>query len=513
MGNMVGKKGESGEEKSEKGGKGPTLRQGQVPKGAGGWLDVRAFLARHVGPDGVDKPVRYTVGEVKALCAQASAVLSAEPSLLELEGPLSVAGNVNGQYRDLLAALCAGGYPPGIAANWLFLGDYIGRGCRSLECICFLLALKLLYPRNIFLLRGHHEERDLAITYGFKQECERRLGVNNAWELFLPVFEHLPLAAVINQPPHRIFAVHGGIGPGLRLEQILQIQRPCSVPRSGAVADLLWADVDPLTAHFDDSDRGVAHKFGKAVLRRFCAANQVALVLRSHQLVQEGFQFFTDQLLTIWTATGYNADFTNNGAILLIDKDPRILQLKMFALEAADDDADAEQQQQQQPVSIVTPTPIADPTQAHLVQEAAAAKLAQDAAKAADEVQDAPTVSAAKSTARRSPRTPTSPSKPGSGGSKPGSRHGSKQGSRHGSKQGSKGYRGSSRPAKGSRGSLNKRGSDLRSSPNKRPGSAGSKRGSGPTKPADLHDSVSTPRDSPSLAAHTIPTDKKKKSK
>lgn len=124
--------------------------------------------------------------EIKYLCTKAREIFIGQPILLELEAPIKIcgesglpstsgeltrSGDIHGQYYDLLRLFEYGGFPP--EANYLFLGDYVDRGKQSLETICLLLAYKIKYPENFFILRGNHECASINRIYGFYDECER----------------------------------------------------------------------------------------------------------------------------------------------------------------------------------------------------------------------------------------------------------------------------------------------------------------------------------------------------
>ncbi|KAL6645961.1 hypothetical protein ACP70R_000984 [Stipagrostis hirtigluma subsp. patula] len=261
------------------------------------------------------KKVQLNEAEIRHLCVAAKEIFLSQPNLLELEAPINVCGDIHGQFSDLLRLFEYGGLPP--AANYLFLGDYVDRGKQSIETICLLLAYKIRYPDNFFLLRGNHECASINRIYGFYDECKRRFSVR-LWKLFTDCFNCLPVAAVIDD---KILCMHGGLSPDLdSLDRIREIQRPVDVPDQGLLCDLLWSDPDRDSSGWGDNDRGVSFTFGADKVAEFLNKHDLDLICRAHQVVEDGYEFFADrQLVTIFSAPNYCGEFNNAGALMNVD--------------------------------------------------------------------------------------------------------------------------------------------------------------------------------------------------
>ncbi|RAO69130.1 uncharacterized protein BHQ10_005142 [Talaromyces amestolkiae] len=262
------------------------------------------------------KQVQLLESEIRHLCTKAREIFISQPILLELEAPIKICGDIHGQYYDLLRLFEYGGFPP--EANYLFLGDYVDRGKQSLETICLLLAYKIKYPENFFILRGNHECASINRIYGFYDECKRRYNIK-LWKTFTDCFNCLPIAAIIDE---KIFTMHGGLSPDLNsMEQIRRVMRPTDIPDCGLLCDLLWSDPDKDITGWSENDRGVSFTFGPDVVSRFLQKHDMDLICRAHQVVEDGYEFFSKrQLVTLFSAPNYCGEFDNAGAMMSVDE-------------------------------------------------------------------------------------------------------------------------------------------------------------------------------------------------
>eukprot|EP00897_Mesotaenium_endlicherianum_P005617 jgi/Mesen1/5083/ME000252S04198 len=181
----------------------------------------------------------------------------------------------------------------------------------ELGCIC--LGEQLSWPgsRGLYLSRGNHESRSMNKIYGFEgevnldhKEVGQRTFSDTMAELFSEVFCCLPLAHVLNK---KVFIVHGGLfsTDGVKLDDIRKIDRFREPPEEGLMCELLWSDPQPGTGRAP-SKRGVGVAFGSDVTERFLKDNNLELVVRSHEVKDEGFEEdHGGKVITVFSAPNY----------------------------------------------------------------------------------------------------------------------------------------------------------------------------------------------------------------
>lgn len=253
---------------------------------------------------------------MKQVCDLLKETLIYESNIQNIASPVTVVGDVHGQFYDVLELFRIGGRAPD--TNYLFLGDYVDRGYYSVETISLLAVLKLRYPQRIHLLRGNHESRSITQVYGFYSECLRKYGNPNVWRYVTDMFDYLTIAALID---NNVLAVHGGLSPQISaLDQIRVLDRFMEIPHDGPLSDIMWSDPDGEKEGFAQSQRGAGYTFGAAVVGKFLNINNLSEILRAHQMCMDGYNvLFDGKLSTIWSAPNYCYRCGNIASILELD--------------------------------------------------------------------------------------------------------------------------------------------------------------------------------------------------
>lgn len=266
-----------------------------------------------------------------------AALLREEPNVLEIDAPVTVCGDIHGQFFDLMKLFEVGGNPA--TTRYLFLGDYVDRGYFSIECVLYLWALKILHPTNFFLLRGNHECRHLTEYFTFKQECRIKYN-DEVYNACMDAFDCLPLAALINC---QFLCVHGGLSPEIQtLDDIRRIDRFKEPPAYGSMCDLLWSD--PLedfgneqnTDNFSqNSVRGCSYFFSYSACCDFLQANNLLSIIRAHEAQDAGYRMYRKNqatgfpsLITIFSAPNYLDVYNNKAAILKYENN--VMNIRQF---------------------------------------------------------------------------------------------------------------------------------------------------------------------------------------
>jgi diadenosine tetraphosphatase ApaH/serine/threonine PP2A family protein phosphatase len=253
-----------------------------------------------------------TSAQVLSIISQAVERFSADPPLLNLSGQFTIIGDLHGDILSVVRIFQKLGWPD--SRSYVFLGDYVDRGECSCEVLVLLYCLKILFPGNIFLLRGNHEFPAMMQLYGFQAECAAKF-LRKVYAAFVDSFLVFPIAAIINEA---VFCVHGGIVPGLgsTIDDLAKISEGASVKES----EILWSDPNDNVEGFRASRRGRGFQFGPDVFDAFLQETGLTMMIRAHEHCTNGFDwpFGTDgRILTVFSAVDY-CQKGNDGAVAVV---------------------------------------------------------------------------------------------------------------------------------------------------------------------------------------------------
>jgi len=205
---------------------------------------------------------------------------------------ITVVGDTHGQFYDLL----------------------------HIECMCTLISLKILYPNYVFLNRGNHEDQRINLFYGFMHEVHEKYNDDDTYEIFHELFKFLPLGHILNE---EVLVIHGGLfsEEGVTLDELKQINRFIDVPSEGLMNEILWSD--PFDGNgTQPSDRGAGIYYGQDVTEKFLKENNLKLLIRSHEVRDEGYSIeHGGKHITVFSAPNYCDSVGNKGAIVKFDGD------------------------------------------------------------------------------------------------------------------------------------------------------------------------------------------------
>ena len=229
---------------------------------------------------------------------------------------ITLCGDIHGQFYDLCNIFELNG-EPSEENPYLFNGDFVDRGSFSAEVIFTLFAYKCAYPSWVHLNRGNHETKEMNSMYGFSGEICDKYGKEMMY-LFDEIFCYLPLGCVLNK---KIFIIHGGLfsRDGITIDDINNVNRFCEPSKDGVFCELLWSDPCEIKGR-SPSKRGIGISFGPDVTEEFLEKNALSLVVRSHEVKDDGYEVtHNGKLITVFSAPNYCDQMQNKGAYIVVD--------------------------------------------------------------------------------------------------------------------------------------------------------------------------------------------------
>ncbi|KAF5381810.1 hypothetical protein D9615_005581 [Tricholomella constricta] len=288
------------------------------------------YLKEHFFREG-----RLTEQQALYILERVTEILTREPNLVDVKSPVTICGDIHGQYYDLMKLFEVGGSIE--ENNYLFLGDYVDRGSFGIECLLYLYSLKIWYPHKFVLLRGNHECRHLTEYFTFKRECLHKYS-ERVYEACITSFCALPVTALVDG---RFFCVHGGISPELiRLSDLNRMNRFQEPGNHGLLCDLLWSDpvanygheqeptqdgpgLPPGRTFLHNSTRGCSFYFTYEASCQFLERNNLLGIIRGHEAQDAGYTMHKKtptkkfpSVITIFSAPNYLDVYHNRGAVL-----------------------------------------------------------------------------------------------------------------------------------------------------------------------------------------------------
>uniref|UniRef100_G3PKW1 Serine/threonine-protein phosphatase with EF-hands n=1 Tax=Gasterosteus aculeatus aculeatus TaxID=481459 RepID=G3PKW1_GASAC len=261
---------------------------------------------------------------------------------------ITICGDLHGQLDDLLLIFYKNDMPS-LENPYVFNGDFVDRGKDSIEILLILFSFLLVYPSEVHLNRGNHEDHIINLRYGFTKEVltKYKLHGKRILKLLQKIFSWLPLATVIDQ---KVLVLHGGISDTTDLAILARVDRhnvtsrtarcktsPIAISRTFnlQILDLLWSDPMTQDGCVPNEVRGGGCYWGPDVTEDFLNRHNLQLIIRSHECKQEGYEFCHNRkVLTLFSASNYYDVGSNRGAYVKLGPDlvPYLIQYQASSM-------------------------------------------------------------------------------------------------------------------------------------------------------------------------------------
>ncbi|XP_052026165.1 serine/threonine-protein phosphatase with EF-hands 1 [Apodemus sylvaticus] len=270
---------------------------------------------------------------------------------------ITICGDLHGKLDDLMLIFYKNGLPSG-TNPYVFNGDFVDRGNNSMEILMILLVCFLVYPTDLHLNRGNHEDFMMNLRYGFTKEIlqKYKLHGKKILQVLEEVYTWLPIGTIID---NEILVIHGGISESTDLNTLHQLQRnkmksvlmpPMLVnqepevkrKKSGSaniepgkvkldkspsehltkheweqIVDILWSDPRGKKGCYPNTSRGGGCYFGPDVTSKVLNKNQLKMLIRSHECKPDGYEISHDgKVITVFSASNYYEEGSNRGAYI-----------------------------------------------------------------------------------------------------------------------------------------------------------------------------------------------------
>ena len=239
--------------------------------------------------------------------------------MIYLSSPCVIVGDLHGSLFDLFRILELNG-KPSARNKYLFLGDLIDKGQFSFEVMMCVFILKILFPENVFVLRGDREFAEAkSCGEAFFDDVSTVYRTNDLKEKVYAVFDQLPLAALVD---HSIFCVHAGIGPSFKeIAQLELLHKPKSVLEHSVFAELVWSDPCVLNELFSENRRrGRGSLFNYQATKNFLENNKLLMIVRGHEVKKRGVEAMFDGLL-LTVSSSSQSEYDMCGVVYIRSKD------------------------------------------------------------------------------------------------------------------------------------------------------------------------------------------------